>query len=107
MPSAAPTNVRVVYTDWGSVMVEWDSVPSGSENGIIQYYTVEYGEPGSEIMNVNLYQSFSAILLGNEDTLYFIQVAAATSIGVGKFSDPIRARTKICKFCLIFVSMLG
>lgn len=107
MPSAAPANVRVVYTDWTSVMVEWEPVPTGSENGIIQYYTVKYGEPDSVIMSFNLYQSFSAVLLGSEDTLYFIQVAAATSIGVGKFSDPIRARTKICKFFLIFVLMLG
>lgn len=69
-------------------MVEWDPVPTCSENGIVQFYMVKYEEPDSESKSLDA-RNFSAFLSGNENTLYLIQVAAATSKGVGKFSEPI------------------
>ena len=98
MPSAAPTNVRVVYTDSSSIMVEWDLVPPGSENGVIQGYKVKYREDSevSEMRWQTIYY-FSAVLQGKDDTSYIICVAAFTSKGDGTFSEPINARTKKCK----------
>lgn len=97
MPSAAPTNIRVVYTDWLSIMVEWDLVPTSSANGIILFYMVKYGEPGSNRSSL-ISRDFSAVLSVQADTLYAIQVAAATRNGVGRFSESITARTKKYKF---------
>ena len=101
MPSAAPTNFRVVYVDSSSIIVEWGPVPTGAENGVIQGYLVKYGEPDSDMRN-NTVGDFTAVLSdAQENTLYTIQVAAYTSMGVGRFSERISTRTKICKYYVL------
>ncbi|KAJ7369345.1 Putative aminophospholipid-translocase [Desmophyllum pertusum] len=42
VPSAAPMNLRSVHRDSSFIIVEWDPIPKGSENGILQGYKVVY-----------------------------------------------------------------
>lgn len=101
VPNQAPANVRVEYVDWKSIIIEWDPVPKGSENGIIQGYLVQYGEPQSQMGNQSI-SGFRAVLGGvQRNTSYVIQVAAYTSMGVGRYSQPLSIRTKVCKYYIV------
>ena len=102
VPNEAPDNVRVEYVDWKSIIIEWDPVPKGSENGIIQGYLVQYGEPQSQMRNQSI-SGFRAVLDGVQHNIsYVIQVAAFTSLGVGRYSEPLSIRTKVCKYHIVY-----
>ena len=89
------------YVNWKSIIIEWDPVPKGSENGIIQGYLVQYGEPQSQMRNQSI-SGFRAVLGGvQHNTSYAIQVAAFTSMGVGRYSQPLSIRTKVCKYHIV------
>lgn len=96
VPSAPPSNVRVVYVDHMSIVVEWDLVPAGSENGVIQGYMVKYWKRDSAVRNETV-KDFTATLSAEENKSYTIQVAAYTSMGVGSFCEPITTQTGVCK----------
>ena len=102
VPNEAPDNVRVEYVDWKAIIIEWDPVPKGSENGIIQGYLVQYGEPQSQMRNQSI-SGFRAVLDGVQHNIsYVIQVAAFTSLGVGRYSEPLSIRTKVCKYHIVY-----
>lgn len=102
VPNEAPDNVRVEYVDWKFIIIEWDPVPKGSENGIIQGYLVQYGEPQSQMRNQSI-SGFRAVLDGVQHNIsYVIQVAAFTSLGVGRYSEPLSIRTKVCKYHIVY-----
>lgn len=99
VPSVAPTNLRLVHRDSRSILVEWDPIPKGSENGVIKGYKVEYlSEDVETVDHETTHDEYTAVLskLLN-GTLYTIRVAAFTSMGSGDFSPPIQVRTNKCE----------
>lgn len=89
------------YVDWNSIIIEWDPVPKGTENGIIQGFLVQYGEPQSQMRNQSI-SGFRTVLDGvQHNTSYVIQVAAYTSMGVGRYSKLQSIRTKVCKYHIV------
>ncbi|KAJ7334472.1 hypothetical protein OS493_014789 [Desmophyllum pertusum] len=98
VPSAAPMNLRSVHSDSSSIIVEWDPIPKGSENGVLQGYKVVYMALSRYADLETNHDDYSAVLLGlGDDLLYTIKVAAYTKIGTGDFSQPIQVRTNKCK----------
>ena len=98
VPSAAPMNLRSVHRDSSFIIVEWDPIPKGSENGILQGYKVVYMALSRYADLETNHDDYSAVLVGlGDDLLYTIKVAAYTKIGTGDFSQPIQVRTNKCK----------
>ena len=90
-PSAPPENVRATASTSNTLRIEWAAPPSTDRNGIITGYTLQY-----KINNAQSYTSLSSttttlatITSLNEFTEYQIRVAAATSSGLGPYSDAI------------------
>ena len=96
VPSAPPDNFRGYNTSSTSIFVQWDQVPAAGQNGVILNYTIKYIETdssGSETIfektvvvvapkrNVTLEKL-------NEYKIYKITVAASTSKGKGRESEP-------------------
>ena len=101
MPSAAPINVRLVHRDSSTIIVDWEPIPEGSENGVLNGYRVEYLEKRHNQSAVceTSNDEYTAVLDGlSYNTLYTIRIAAYTSSGSGDFSEPILVETKMCKF---------
>ena len=95
-------NLRLIQRDSRSIILEWDPVPEGSENGVIKGYKVEYSVKDSgdslSVVHESIHYEYTAVLSGLEfDTLYAIRVAAFTSVGSGNLSEPMEVRTKRCK----------
>jgi len=104
VPSATPTNLRLVHRDSRYIIVEWDPIPEGSENGVLNGYKVEYWAKRNNQTAVleTSNDEYNAVLDGlSYNTVYRIQVAAFTSGGSGDFSEPILVETKMCKFSKI------
>ena len=100
VPSAAPINLRLVHRDSRSIMVNWDPIPKGSENGVLNGYKVEYWEKrhNHSAAHETSNDEYTAVLDGLlYNTVYTIRVAAYTSSGSGIFSEPILVETKKCK----------
>ena len=84
--------------------MEWDPIPEGSENGVLNGYKVEYWAKRNNQTAVleTSNDEYNAVLDGlSYNTVYRIQVAAFTSGGSGDFSEPILVETKMCKFSKI------
>ena len=104
VPSTAPINLRLVHRDSRSIIVEWDPIPEGSENGVLNGYRVEYWAKrhNQSIALETSTDEYTAVLEElSYNTLYTIRVAAFTSSGSGDFSEAILVETKMCKLRFI------
>ena len=80
--------------------MEWDPIPEGSENGVLNGYRVEYRAKrhNQSVVRETSNNEYTAVLDGlSYNTVYTIRVAAFTSSASGDFSDPILIETKMCK----------
>jgi len=80
--------------------VEWDPIPEGSENVVLNGYKVEYWakRQNQSAVRETSNDEYIAVLDGlSYNTVYTIRVAAFTSSGSGDFSEPILVETKMCK----------
>ena len=80
--------------------MEWSPIPEGSENGVLNGYSVEYWAKRSNrtAARETSNDEYTAFLDGlSYNTVYKIRVAAFTRSGSGKFSEPILVETKMCK----------
>ena len=101
MPSIAPTNVEMDRTSPTTISVTWTPLTLIEARGFIRYYSVSYTPKGRkrqaslETMYVNVSNtSTRATITGLEpSSMYNVQVAAATSAGVGAQSPPSVAET--------------
>ena len=77
-----------------SFSVFWNPIPNPiDENGVITHYTVEYISVFSSDIATVPADELSVEVTGLEEfTQYTIRVAAATSVGVGPYSFPMRHR---------------
>ena len=98
MPNVAPKNISVVRTSHTTISVTWTLLTLIEARGFIRYYSVSYTpntngrkrQASLETMYVNVSNaSTSATITGLEQSLtYNVQVAAATSAGIGVQSPP-------------------
>ena len=103
MPSIALKNVETVRTSPTTISVTWTPLTLIEARGFIRYYSVSYTpntngrkrQASLETMYVNVSNaSTSATIMGLEASFtYNVQVAAATSAGIGVQSLPSVAET--------------
>ena len=101
VPSATPINLRLLHRDSRSIIVEWDPIPEGLENVVLDGYKVKYWAKrhNQSAFRQTSNDEYTAVLDGlSYNTVYTIRVAAFTSSGSGDFSKPILVETKMCKF---------
>ena len=80
--------------------MEWNPIPEGSENGVLDGYNVEYWakQNNQTAARETSNDEYTVVLDGlSYNTVYMIRVAAVTSSGSGEFSEPILVQTKMCK----------
>ena len=92
-PSGAPTNIVKIVQSSCSVRVTWDPPPKSSWNGFIKEYAVTLKVNGfpHDVFSSNERKCFIDDL--SPGTEYSVQVAACTSAGPGKWSDPSKFTT--------------
>ncbi|XP_074611679.1 receptor-type tyrosine-protein phosphatase F-like isoform X2 [Acropora palmata] len=96
VPSAPPSNVTGRSKSSTSIFVQWDQVPAADQNVVILNYTIKYTETdssGSEAIaekTVVVVAPKRNVTLENlnEYKIYKITVAASTSKGKGRESEP-------------------
>ena len=95
-PIAPPQNVTGYNTSSTSINVTWNEVPEDKQHGDIIRYTVMYNKTTNVINKSEVTQISEKIveLKGlDKYTIYDIKVLAATKIGDGPASDPIKVQT--------------
>ena len=95
-PDGAPHNVRGQNSSSTSIVVMWDEVPAGQQNGIITGYTITYkSQTENDNNNVQVNGSVRQTELTNlkENVNYNITVFASTVKGDGPATAPIVFRT--------------
>ena len=95
-PSAPPQNVTGYNTSSTSINVTWNEVPEDKQHGDIIRYTVMYNKTTNVINKSEVTQISEKIveLKGlDKYTIYDIKVLAATDVGDGPASDPIKVQT--------------
>ena len=95
-PSAPPANVQGHNTSSTSILVDWDVVPEGDQNGIIVTYTVIYkalpdGIPHRAVVSALASQVNLTGLMKYRN--YSITVFASTVKGSGNASQPVIVST--------------
>ena len=95
-PSAPPQNVRVTAFTSNSLRIEWAAPPSPDRNGIITGYTLQYKKSSASSYSTisSLTVTLASLTSLNEFTEYQVRVAAATSRGIGPFSDIVVTTTE-------------
>ena len=99
-PASPPENIIATVLSSTEILVNWDSVPSVYQNGIITMYEVLY-QPletfGGAIQTLSRNLSgteMSVVLTDLEEFVYYnISVRAYTSVGEGPYSDDVTVRT--------------
>ena len=95
-PGAPPQNVTGYNTSSTSINVTWNEVPEDKQHGDIIRYTVMYNKTTNVINKSEVTQISEKIveLKGlDKYTIYDIKVLAATDVGDGPASDPIKVQT--------------
>ena len=95
-PDAPPQNVTGYNTSSTSINVTWNEVPEDKQHGDIKRYTVMYNKTTNVINKSEVTQISEKIIeLKGLDkyTIYDIKVLAATDVGDGPASDPIKVQT--------------
>ena len=96
-PSAAPSLVTLSEITNSSITLQWDMVPCIERNGDITGYRVQYNDTIVDIFGDDL----GATIIGlTPSTIYYVQVAAVNSAGIGVYSDPIYLLTS-GKHCIL------
>ena len=97
VPSRPPNNITAHGTNSTSVVVKWSPISEIDVRGKLLGYLVQYREASTQesYNNISLQASASvAVIKGLKGfTLYRIQVAGFTSVGVGVQSRPQYAKT--------------
>ena len=107
-PASPPENVIATVLSSTEILVNWDSVPSVYQNGIITMYEVLY-QPQETFNNVIMSNNYltiedtsqtSVLIAGLQESVsYNISVRAYTSVGEGPFSEEIVVATfEDCKY---------
>ena len=96
-PGAPPQNVQGYNTSSTSIRVTWKEVPEDKQHGDIISYTVMYKRTTNvtyKSVEVTPISGKFAELNGlDEYTFYDIKVLAATNVGNGPASNPIKVQT--------------
>ena len=95
-PDGAPHNVRGQNSSSTSIVVTWDEVPAGQQNGIITGYTITYKsqtENDNNNVQVNGFVRQTELTNLKENVNYNITVFASTVKGDGPATAPIVFRT--------------
>ena len=94
-PGAPPQNVQGYNTSSTSINVTWNEVPKDKQHGYIIRYTVMYKNTTNVIYESVTPISGKFVELEELDkfTFYDIKVLAATNLGNGPASFPIKVRT--------------
>ena len=92
-PGDPPQNVTGYNTSSTSINVTWNEVPEDKQNGDIIRYTVMYNKTTNVINKSEVTEKFFELKVLDKYTIYDIKVLAATKIGDGPASDPIKVQT--------------
>lgn len=92
-PTAPPQNVTGYNTSSTSINVTWNEVPKDKQHGDIIRYTVMYNKTTNVINKSEVSEKFFELKGVDKYTIYDIKVLAATRIGDGPASDPIKVQT--------------
>lgn len=92
-PGAPPQNVTGYNTSSTSINVTWNEVPKDKQHGDITRYTVMYNKTTNVINKSEVTEKFFELKVLDKYTIYDIKVLAATSVGDGPASDPIKVQT--------------
>lgn len=95
-PSAPPQNVTGYNTSSTSINVTWNEVPKDKQHGDINRYTVIYNKTTNVINKSEVTPisgNFFELKGLDKYAIYDIKVLAATNIGDGPASDPIKVQT--------------
>ena len=92
-PGAPPQNVTGYNTSSTSINVTWNEVPKDKQHGDIIRYTVMYNKTTNVINKSVVSEKFYELKGVDKYTIYDIKVLAATRIGDGPASDPIKVQT--------------
>ena len=107
-PASPPENVIATVLSSTEILVNWDSVPSVFQNGIITMYEVLY-QPQETFNNLIMSNNYltieetsqtSVLIAGLQESVsYNISVRAYTSVGEGPFSEELVVATfEDCKY---------
>ncbi|XP_054290227.1 protein sax-3-like [Macrosteles quadrilineatus] len=88
VPSEPPSHLQAVLVSKRSVQLKWKP-PTYGQNGIITSYQVMV-RVGNSVNNVTVSAANPSLLLTNLTVgiVYTVQAAAATTVGVGPYSNP-------------------
>ena len=99
--SISPTNVTVDRTSPTTMVVSWQPLTLTEARGFVSHYTVTYSpqiisggrkRQAAMMVEVEGMDSNSTTITDlDPDTVYEVQVSAATGVGDGNFSEPIQA----------------
>ena len=92
-PTAPPQNVTGYNTSSTSINVTWNEVPKDKQHGDIIRYTVMYNKTTNVINKSEVSEKFFELKGVDKYTIYDFKVLAATRIGDGPASDPIKVQT--------------
>ena len=97
-PSTPPSSVRVSVESSTAISVQWGPVePCADQNGPITWYSVRYGEMGSESTQAEAVSGedsrMTTISELTKETVYTVEVAAETSAGTGVYSLTLTIQT--------------
>ena len=92
-PDAPPQNVTGYNISSTSINVTWNEVPEDKQHGDIIRYTVMYNKTTNVINKSEVTEKFFELKVLDKYTIYDIKVLAATKIGDGPASDPIKVQT--------------
>ena len=99
-PSAPPANVHLQCVGLSSITIMWEPVPQDSRSGPLKGYRVRYrqsfshGSYGEIKTGFWLISATKATLNDLEkDSVYRIEIAGETNVGIGVYSEPVTAKT--------------
>ena len=92
-PTAPPQDVTGYNTSSTSINVTWNEVPKDKQHGDIIRYTVMYNKTTNVINKSEVSEKFFELKGVDKYTIYDFKVLAATRIGDGPASDPIKVQT--------------
>ena len=96
VPSAAPTSVGALVMNSTAINVQWGPVDCIHRNGYITGYSLLYAGRGSiHALSVSEDSNGGMTTISELSvaTVYTVEVAAETSVGVGVYSDPLMIST--------------
>ena len=95
-PSSSPNNVLSLVNGTTSATISWFPPGLNSQNGIIVYYILVLTDVGLNSSDVIINTTLTSYTFNNleEYNVYSCVIAAATRVGLGPYSEPIRFTTQ-------------